>query len=338
MKRKMPKFLVYNKSQQAAGDSQQAIGDSQQAIGDRRQAAVFCRLSPIACRLLPVACRLSPVACRLSPIAYRLLPAACRLLPAAYLLFSLTSCLSHKELINFRTGEEPTPTLVNLSKQNILNQADIKLQANDVLAIIISSPDGVLATPYNIVPAQMSTQVVTPLSPATFLINSEGYIDLPTIGHLKVAGLTIKEVREAILVPVSKEIINPSVNVRLINFKISVMGEVTRPGTIQIVNERITILEALSEAGDFTPYSNRRHVMVIREKNGVREIGELDLKDTKFFTSPYYFLQQNDVIYIEPTKGKIAQIQQPVNTYLQPIVSGLSIIATLTSLIYLISR
>ena len=258
--------------------------------------------------------------------------------PLSIILIFFSSCLSHKELINFRTGEEPVPTLVNLSKQDILNQADIKLQANDVLAIIIASPDGVLATPYNIVPSQMATQIISAVSPATYLINSEGFIDLPTIGRLKVAGLTVKEVREAILVPVSKDIINPSVNVRLINFKISVMGEVMRPGTIQISSERITILEALSDAGDFTPYSNRRHVMVIREKNGVREFGEIDLKDTKFFTSPYYFLQQNDVIYVEPTKGKIAQIQQPVNTYLQPIVSGLSIIATLTSLIYLISR
>ena len=253
--------------------------------------------------------------------------------------FSLlfTSCLSHKELINFRTGEELAPTLVNLSKQEILNQADIKLQPNDVLAIIIASPDGVLATPYNIIPNQV-TQVLTPNSPATYLINRDGFIDLPSLGSIKASGLTVKEVREEVFTRVSKDLINPSVNVRLINFKISVLGEVTRPGTFQISNERVTILEALAEAGDFTPYSNRRHVMIIREKNGVREIGELDLKDTKFFLSPFYFLQQNDVIYIEPIKGKIAQIQQPVNTYLQPIVSGLSIIATLTSLIYLFNR
>ena len=258
--------------------------------------------------------------------------------PLFFIIVFFSSCLSHKELINFRTGEEPVPTLSSLSKQDILNQVDIKLQANDVLAIIIASPDGILATPYNIVPTQMATQIISAVSPATYLVNSEGFVDLPAIGHIKIAGLTVKEVREAILVLVSKEIINPSVNVRLINFKISVLGEVLRPGTIQVVSERITILEALSDAGDFTPYSNRHHVMVIREKNGVREFGEIDLKDTKFFTSPYYFLQQNDVIYVEPTKGKIAQIQQPVNTYLQPIVSGLSIIATLTSLIYLISR
>ncbi len=260
-----------------------------------------------------------------------------------FLLFTchlslFTSCLTHKELINFRTGEEPTPTLVNMSKQDIMNQADIKLQTNDVLAIIIASPDGVLATPFNIVSTQQGAQTFTPNSPTTYLINREGVIDLPTIGTIKAAGLTVKEVREEILTRVSKDLVNPSVNVRLINFKVSVTGEVARPGVIQVPNERMTILEALAEAGDFTPYSNRRHVMIIREKNGVREIGDLDFKDTKFFSSPYYFLQQNDVIYIEPIKGKIAQIQQPINTYIQPIVSGLSIIATLTSLIYLFSR
>lgn len=245
---------------------------------------------------------------------------------------SLASCLSHKELINFRTGEEKTPTLVNLSKQEILNQADIKLQSQDVLAIIVSSPDGVLATPYNILPNQIGGQAITANSPTTYLINSDGFIDLPTMGTLKAGGLTVKEVREEIVKRVSKDIINPSVNVRLINFKVSVLGEVRNPGAIQVENERITILEALAKVGDFTPYSDRRHVMVIREKNGVREIGELDLKDTKFFSSPYYFLQQNDMVYIEPTKGKIAQIQQPVNTYLQPVQVGISILAILIAL------
>lgn len=259
--------------------------------------------------------------------------------PLFFIIIFFSSCLSHKELINFRTGEEPVPTLASLSKQDILNQADIKLQANDVLAIIIASPDGVLATPYNIVSMQTGGgQGFTANSPTTYLITNEGFIDLPSIGRIKAAGLTVKEVREEILTRVSKDLVNPSVNVRLINFKVSVLGEVGRAGTIQVINERVTILEAIAEAGDFTPSSNRRHVLIIREKNGVREFGEIDFKDTKFFTSPYYFLQQNDVIYVEPTKAKIAQLQQPYNVYLQPVVSGLSIIATLTSLYLLLSR
>jgi polysaccharide biosynthesis/export protein len=243
-----------------------------------------------------------------------------------------TSCLSHKELINFRSGDEKAPTLVNLQKQVVLNRVDIKLQTNDVLAVIIASPDAVLATPYNIVSSVMTTQTITANSPTTYLINSEGFIDLPTLGEIKAAGLTIKELKQEILKRVTKELKNPSVNVRLINFKISVLGEIARPGEIQITDERINVLQALAKAGDFTPYSDRRHVMVIRDKNGFREIGELNLKDTAFFSSPYFFLQQDDIIYIEPTKGKIAQIQQPVNTYLQPVQVGISLLAILIAL------
>ena len=229
--------------------------------------------------------------------------------------------------------------LSSLPKQDIVNQLDIKLQPNDVLAIVISSPDGgILASPYNIVSAQMSTQTLTPNSPATYLISSDGFIDLPTIGRLKVSALTTREVREEILTRVSKDLVNPSVNVRLFNFKVSVTGEVGKPGSIQVLNERLTILDALADAGELTPYSNREHIQIIREKNGVREFGEINLKDNKFFASPYYFLQQNDVVYVEPTKKKIAQLQQPFNTYLQPVVSGLSIIATLTGLILLLKK
>ncbi len=243
-----------------------------------------------------------------------------------------TSCLSHKELINFRTGEEKVPTLSSLAKQDITNQTDITLQQGDVLAILVASPDGVLATPFNIVSAQTGAQSFTVTSPTTYLINKEGVIDLPTIGTIKVAGLTVKEVREEILKQVTKEIVNPSVNVRLINFKISVTGEVLHPGIFQVQNERMTIIEALAEAGDFTPYSNRQHIQIIREKNGVREFGEINMKDNKFFTSPYYFLQQNDQIYVEPTKGKIAQLQQPVNTYLPTISAGISLLGLLIAI------
>jgi polysaccharide biosynthesis/export protein len=248
--------------------------------------------------------------------------------------------LSHKEMINFRTGEEVKPTLVTLTKQDITNQLELRLQANDVLGIVITTPDngGLLASPYNFMTPQTAGQVLSITSPATFIIGNEGFIDVPTIGKIKALGLTVRELKEEISKLVSKEIINPSVNVRLMNFKISILGEVLHPGTFLIENERVTILEALAKAGDLTPFANRSHIMVIREKNGVREFGEFDLKSQNPFTSPYYYLQQNDVVYIEPSKGKIAQIQQPVNTYLQPIIASLSIILTTVSIIIQASK
>jgi polysaccharide export outer membrane protein len=219
------------------------------------------------------------------------------------------------------------PTLSQLPKQEITNQADLKLQVNDILALIIMSPDGILSTPYNLIPAQLATQVSSPTSPSTFLIGSDGMLNVPSIGAIKAVGLTVRELREEILKKVDVFLENPSVNIRLINFKISVQGEVTHPGTFQLTNERITIIEALSLAGDLTSYSNREHIMVIREKDGVREFGEINLKDTKFFTSPYYYLQQNDVVYVEPSKGKTGTLVQPLNPYFQPISVALSIIS-----------
>jgi polysaccharide biosynthesis/export protein len=245
------------------------------------------------------------------------------------ILCCLSSCVSHEELINFRSGKEKNPTLSKLSKQEITNQADLKLQVNDILALIIMSPDGVLSTPYNLIPTQLSAQVTTPSSPNTFLIGSDGMLNVPSLGAIKAAGMTIKEVREDILKQVSVFLVNPSVNVRLINFKISVQGEVARPGTFQIASERFTLLEALSEAGDLTPFSNRNRIIVIRERNGTREQGEVNLKDTAFFNSPYYYLQQNDVVYVEPTKAKKWQIQQSTNSFLAPIGTAISLLTTL---------
>jgi polysaccharide biosynthesis/export protein len=243
------------------------------------------------------------------------------------LICGLSSCVSHQELINFRTGKEKVPTLSQLPKQEITNQADLKLQVNDILALIIMSPDGILSTPYNLVPTQLATQTTSPLAPNTFLIGSDGILNVPSIGAIKAVGLTVKELREEVMKKVSALLENPSVNIRLINFKISVTGEVLQPGTFQITNERVTILEALSLAGDLTSYSNREHIIVIREKDGVREYGEVNLKDNKFFTSPYYYLQQNDLIYVEPSKGKTGTLVQPLNPYFQPISTVLTILS-----------
>ena len=254
------------------------------------------------------------------------------------ILCGLSSCVSHEQLINFRTGKEKVPTLAQLPKQDIVNQGDLRLQTNDVLALIVTSPDVILSSPYNLVSPQFAGQGIAATSPATFLIGSDGLISVPSLGTFKAAGMTIRELREDILKKVSTLLENPSVNVRLINFKVSVLGEVGHPGTLQIENERITILEALSRVGDLTPYSNRQHIMIIREKNGVREQGEIDLKDTKFFTSPYYYLQQNDIVYVEPTKAKIAQIQQPVNTYLQPVQVGISAILSILTIFVLFKK
>ena len=257
------------------------------------------------------------------------------------LLCGLSACKTNKDLYlyNFRSGEEKAPTLSQLPKQEVTNKTDIKLQVNDVLAVIIMSPDGSLATPYNFIAPQMASQAVNSSAPSSFIINTDGMVYLPSLGAFKASGLTIKELREDVLKKVSTFLEDPSVNIRLLNFKVTVSGEVAQPRTLQIEGERITLLEALSQAGDLTPYSNREHIMIIRESNGVREYAEVNLKDTKLFSSPYYYLQQNDVVYVEPTKLKIRQVQQiDNNTYLQPIQTGISVVLSILTLIFLFKK
>ena len=256
-------------------------------------------------------------------------------------LCGLSACKTSKDLniYNFRSGEEKAPTLSQLPKQEITNKADLKLQLNDVLAVIITSPDAALALPYNLIAPQLAGQISNATSPSTFIVDRNGEIQLPSLGTFKAAGLTVTELREDVLKKVSTFLETPSVNMRLINFRVTVSGEVAQPKTIPVEGERITLLEAISQAGDLTPYSNREHIMIIRENNGVREYAEVNLKDTKFFTSPYYYLQQNDVVYVEPTKLKIRQVQQiDNNTYLQPIQTGVSVLLSILTLIFLFKK
>jgi polysaccharide biosynthesis/export protein len=117
------------------------------------------------------------------------------------------------------------------------------------------------------------------------------------------------------------------VNVRFINLKISVLGEVNRPGVIRLTNKRLTVFEAIGMAGDMTNYSNRANVLLIREKDGKRAIARLNLQSTAIFHSPYYYLQQNDVLIVEPTKSKVNTVADPTNKAISLISTGISILS-----------
>lgn len=246
----------------------------------------------------------------------------------------LSSCASHKDMILFRKGDEKPEEIKLPAQQDIKQQQiELKLQYNDVIGILVSAPNSELAAPYNFISPQMFGQAQAVNSVSAFLINKEGNLEIPNIGTIHAIGMTVSELRDSIKVRVSQLIINPSVNVRLLNFKVTILGEVTKPGVVEIQNEQVSILEAIGRAGDITPYGDRQHVKVIREQNGIREFAELDLKSPDIFKSPYYYLRQNDVIYIEPKNTKVAQIEQPINRYLGPVqvtLTFLSLIIALT--------
>ena len=167
------------------------------------------------------------------------------------------------------------------------------------------------------------------------MVDSKGYVDFPTLGRVELAGLTMEAAREKMLESLKLYFeIPPIVNIRLLNFRINVNGEVGRPGTYTIPNEKVTIIEALTMAGDFTNYSRRDSILIIREAEGQRTFGYVDLNSAEVFNSPYFYLQQNDVIYVRPSKAKVSLVRDPANR----VFTWISAITGLAAFIISVSR
>jgi len=139
-----------------------------------------------------------------------------------------------------------------------------------------------------------------------FLVDKDGFIQMTLLGKIKVGGLTTYQVRDKITELASQYYKNPTVQVRFANFKITVLGEVTRPATYTVPNEKVTVLDALGLAGDLTIYGKRENVLLVRDQQGQKELVRLNLNDSEVFRSPYFYLRQNDVLYVEPGKAKAA--------------------------------
>ena len=167
-----------------------------------------------------------------------------------------------------------------------------------------------------------------------YLVDSEGYIDVPVLGKIFVAGLTFQELKEQLLQQLATYLKDPVVVVRFLNFRVTVLGEVSNPSTFLLANERVTLLDALGQAGDITPYGNRTNILVIREQNGERNFGRLNIQDREIFQSPYFYLQQNDVVYVEPLEEKTSTVRDQT----QRILPWLSVITSLTTLVITLSR
>ena len=221
--------------------------------------------------------------------------------------FLLTACQSYKKVPYFQNVE-----VVNEVEQQE-KLYDAKIMPKDLLTIVVSCTSPELAIPFNLTVASNAGIAVSTSSYVTtqpvlqpYLVDNEGNINFPVLGELKLGGLTKREAEQLIidkLKPYMKE--TPIVTVRMVNYKISVIGEVTRPGTFTISNEKVNLLEALAMAGDMTVYGLRDNVKLIREDaNGKQQIVTLDLNKAETILSPYYWLQQNDIVYVTPNKAK----------------------------------
>jgi polysaccharide export outer membrane protein len=219
------------------------------------------------------------------------------------LLLATTSCLTKKEMVYMQNNnlKEETPTQFSTT-YNVY-----KLQPNDVLSVKVLSADPDMSELFNITNPASAFGVSDPGSMylSGYSVDNEGFINLPTVGKLRVAGLTTSQIQDQIQVGLSRYINDATVVVKLISFKISVLGDVSRPGYYYIYNERANLLEGLGMAGDLTQGASRENVKLIRQQPNGSEVVLLDLTDPNLVQSKYFQLQPNDVLYVEPRKRQL---------------------------------
>lgn len=239
----------------------------------------------------------------------------------------LTSCVSSEKMVYYQ----------NVDKNTAITTKEFAttIQPDDLLMIIVSSQDPLAATPYNLV-GENSVSADQQAGRGRrqqqlYLVDGDGYIDFPVIGRIKMGGKTKEEVSAQLYTEVSKGIIDPVINLRIMNFKVTVLGEVRKPGVHKINSERITLPEALSLSGDLTIYGKRNNIIITREENGKLTTHRIDLTKTDFINSEFYYLKQNDVVYVEPNSTKVnsSAVGRNVSIY----ITAVSLLLTATALI-----
>lgn len=246
------------------------------------------------------------------------------------LLFA--SCENTKKVAYFQD--------ISLARQSQLSNTskftEPKIQADDILSISIFTIDPTTNMIVNQAGSQAISTITGPsaslgATPPTsgFLVDKNGEIDLSVVGKVKVAGLTSYDARDLIKERAAVVYTNPNVQVRFANFKVTILGEVARPASYVIPNEKVSVLDALGLAGDLTIFGKRENVTLIRDNGGKKEFARLDLNSTEIFKSPYFYLKQNDVLYVEPNKGKAASLNQARTQTYALVGSLLSVLVVL---------
>jgi len=249
-------------------------------------------------------------------------------LPSVYFKFILilmtgilfTSCVPRERLVYFQGDLQPIAEMAE--------QYSATIQPDDLLAITIFGR--------NMDATRIFNQESNTEGSQTYLVDAEGNIEFPVLGKIKLGGLTRNEATQYMKGMLSNEIIDPGVSINITNYRITVLGEVGNPGTFPLENEKVTLLEALGMAGDMTINGVRENVLVIREEGGERNFYRVNLTSEEVFTSPVYYLSQNDVVYVEPNQAKINSSRD--TTVMRNISFIISIASFLTTVIVLLTR
>lgn len=255
------------------------------------------------------------------------------LLPLVGILLMTVSCRQERDIAYVKDATRD-------SLMSLEGEFSKGIQANDILYIYVESQTMQATVPFNQETNKVAVHNGTVMNPGSnavtgYLVNQDGDIIFPVLGKIRVLGMTHVELARAIEQRLKNEghVLDPVVTVKLMNFRVCVLGDVARPGQLVAQGERLTIFEALSMVGDLQISGQRENVTVIREENGKRVIGNINLSSKDVFKSPYYYLHQNDVVYVEPNirKKRNADRDPMIMTY---ISSGISIVSVLSSMFY----
>jgi polysaccharide export outer membrane protein len=241
-----------------------------------------------------------------------------------FIAIMLFSCASRTDVVYYQNID-------TINSQEKSSSYEIKIQPDDLLSIIVSAEDAEVAMPFNLGSTSGSNVSSGQQTVQSYLVDSNGTIDFPILGQLKVSGSTRSEVLKMLQDKIAVYVKKPIINLRIMNFKVSVQGEVNSPGTYTVPSDRITLIEALTMAKDLTIYGKRNNILIIREVDGVKSYNRVDITKADFIHSSFYYLAQNDVIYIEPNKSRISSAAVGASTGL--IFSATSILITLITLI-----
>lgn len=259
---------------------------------------------------------------------------------AFFITVLLSSCSTNKKISYFRD----IPDSVYLAARNINTTSfeEPLIQPNDILQVSILSLDPQLnnmltsanSVAFSVQPSSSNVTSASAASISGFLVDKRGMIELPVVGKIKVSGMSTADARDFIHDRVAIYYKDPVINVRFANFNITVLGEVARPATYVVPNEKLSVLDAIGMAGDLTIYGKRENVLLVRDSSGQKKYVRFDLNSSSMFNSPYFYLRQGDVIYIEPAKSKIAASDGVRNRNITLVASGLSLLIVFFSKIF----
>ena len=212
-----------------------------------------------------------------------------------------TSCSEKKNIPYYQNIDK-------LTSQNETSNFESKIQPDDLLMIIVSAPDPEAAAPFNLesisVPTAIGQTVPSQRQQQLYLVDAKGMVQFPVLGEIKMSGQSKSEIIDFLKKKLKLYIKDAIINMRIVNFKVTVQGEVTRPGSFNIASERVTLPEALSLAGDLTIFGKRNNIVLVREVDNKKSFNRIDITKADFINSPYYYLSQNDLIYVEPNSAR----------------------------------